>query len=341
MSISTTTNRVVNAGNGSSTVFPFPYEFFQDSDLEVYLYQSSVVATQVLNVNYTVSGTKNAQGVYPTGASVITTCAVPISSLLVVTRSPLRVQNYSLPQGGTINSGALTNQLDYLTLLIQRLEDKAERSVKLRDGYGDPFDAILPPNIGGSPNSLLVVNPTGTGWVMGSSAPGASGPTIPTSTVTGQTLLAQASGTPVWSSGVSMRYTTTGNVIGNTDTIINFGTKDFETSSSYVVATGTFTCPIEGRYSVEATGNFANSTYNPTAVVFLTTYVNSSVHSVGPKLNTGVTTAAVGVQMRTVVNCSSGWKIQVAGQNTRTGVTLLTGNATDSYLAINWIGPKA
>lgn len=173
MGLSSTTNRVVFTGDGSSTVFAFPYYFFSPSDLDVYLYSvtSSVVTAQTLNTNFTVSGSVNSQGVYPSGGSVITTCAIPTALQIVITRAPSPVQNYNLLQNGPINAVALTQQLDYITALVQRLQDEVSRSVQMPDGLGvaaslTAFDPTLPqnllsPSLGGA---ALVLNSGATGF---------------------------------------------------------------------------------------------------------------------------------------------------------------------------------
>lgn len=172
MSISSTTNRVLYSGDGSSTVFPFSFYFFNPSDLLVYLFDtnSSVVYAQTLNTNYTISGNISAQGVYPGGGNVVMASSFPSNLQLVITRSPPQIQNYNLLQNGPINSLALTQQLDYLTTLVQRLQDEVNASVRLPDGLGTinntAFTPTLPqginlPAMGGS---YLTLNSGATGW---------------------------------------------------------------------------------------------------------------------------------------------------------------------------------
>lgn len=170
MPISSTTNRVSYVGDGSSTVFPFAYEFFNQADLKVFLYNSSAgtIAAQTLNTHFTIGGTANAQGVYTLGGSVITTCAIPTALMLVITRDPSQVQNYTLLQNGNINAQALVNQLDYLTLLVQRLQDEVGRATRLKDGYGPTFDNTLPPMMVAS--SVVITNSSANGWAMGPTA---------------------------------------------------------------------------------------------------------------------------------------------------------------------------
>lgn len=165
MSISTTTNRVAYNGDGSSAVFSFPYPFFAPADIEVFLYNSSAgsVTAQVLNTNYSIGGTPNAQGVYTSGGTVIFTCAAPSASIITINRNPSVVQNYALLQNGQINSIALVQQLDYLTLLAQRLHDRSNRSLRLPDGFGGTFSGLLPSTLAASANLLLGINSSALG----------------------------------------------------------------------------------------------------------------------------------------------------------------------------------
>lgn len=165
MGISTTTNRVVYNGDGSSATFGFQYEFFAQADLKVYLYNSSsgLATLQTLNTNYTVGGTPNLQGVYTSGGSIIMASAAPSTHQVVIYRDGSQVQNYTLLQNGNINSVALVQQLDYLTLICQRLQDQATRSIRLSDGYGLTFDPTLPANLNTMANQSIIVNSAANG----------------------------------------------------------------------------------------------------------------------------------------------------------------------------------
>src|SRR4051812_552759 len=138
MGISSTTNRVAYTGDGSSTVFSFPYYFFAPADLKVYLFDSnsSLPVAQALNTNYTISGQTNSQGVYPSGGSVVMNSSFPANLQIIITRDPSRVQNFTLNQGANISSPSLVQQFDYLTTLVQRLQDEVSRCVQIPDGLG-------------------------------------------------------------------------------------------------------------------------------------------------------------------------------------------------------------
>lgn len=174
MGLSSTTNRVSFTGDGSSTVFAFPYYFFNNTDLQVYLYDtgSSVVYPQAIFTNYSVSGNVNSQGVFPSGGNVVMNSAFPSNLQLIVTRAPSPINNYSLLQNMPINSLALTQQIDYLTALVQRLQDEVSRCVQLPDGLGTMngvlFNPSLPASLNYPPNGngVLTLNSGATGWTF-------------------------------------------------------------------------------------------------------------------------------------------------------------------------------
>ncbi len=178
MGVSSTTNRVTLVGNGVSTSFAFPYYFFRQADLIVYIYDTllgGITGPYILNTDYTITGSVNYQGLYASGGAVVFSSYVPlVTDKVIITRAPIQQQNYALLQGGTIPSAATVQQFDYLTLLIQRLQDEVSRCVQLPDGMGSPFTNTLPANIALSAGFSPLVNPTGNGWVLGIPGAGAS-----------------------------------------------------------------------------------------------------------------------------------------------------------------------
>lgn len=168
MGVSSLINRVPYVGDGSTTSFSFPEYFFSTTDLLVYQYDTVLGGTTLLDlgVDYTVSGTPNAQGLYPSGASVVCTVAPATTDILIIIRAPPEEQNYALQQNGNISSTALVQQMDYLTLLIQRLEDQVSRCIQLPDGTGSTFSNQLPTNAPLLPEYYLRVNQAANGWEL-------------------------------------------------------------------------------------------------------------------------------------------------------------------------------
>jgi len=189
MGLSSLINRKEYVGDGSSTVFPFPYYFFSQSDLSVFLFDptfasSSVIQAQTLNTNYTISGTPNSANVYPNGGNVIMTSSVPVGMSIIIARHPALTQSYVLGQNQPVSSQSLVQQLDYLTALTQSLNDTLSRTIQLPDGLiGSSFVTTLPNNtnfptqtgsyilaLNSSSTGFNWINPT-TGGVAGSIQP--------------------------------------------------------------------------------------------------------------------------------------------------------------------------
>lgn len=192
MGVATTTNRAVYAGDATNVTFPFPYYFFNDTDIKVFLYDLDTgdITSQVLNTNFTIVGAVNDQGLYPTGASVVFSVAPPITSAIVIYRDGPEVQDYTLNQSGIISSTSLVQQLDYLTLLVQRLEDQVSRAMQLPDGMAETFNMLLPSDIALSPFSFILVNDSGDGFELMDAASfvGPAGPGVPVGGTAGQLL---------------------------------------------------------------------------------------------------------------------------------------------------------
>jgi hypothetical protein len=178
MGVSSTTNTEIYSGDGSTTSFAFPFYFFETTDLYVYIYDTVAggITPQVLGTNFTISGTPNNQGLYPNGANVVFGTAPVNTVKVVISRFPLEVQDYALLQNGLISATALVQEFDYLTLLIQSLQDQINRCVQLPPGFAPPFNPQLPSTAALSPSELLGVNALGTGLELTAGIPGPAGP---------------------------------------------------------------------------------------------------------------------------------------------------------------------
>ena len=168
MSVSGTINRVTYAGNGSTTVFSFPYYLTAFSDLVVLLTDASGnVTTEILNSNYTMSGTLDANNLYSGGASVTFGTAPPTGYTVTLYREVPETQPVVWSDGDADPASAKITAADRLCLEIQRLRDLANRSITLSDGYV----GIFAPQIPAAPipgNAPLMSNAGGTGLAFGS-----------------------------------------------------------------------------------------------------------------------------------------------------------------------------
>lgn len=186
MAISTVTNRVAYQGDGTSAVFAFPYNISRSTDLGVFVFNSSgiqnigIIQPQVINTNYTFSGTPDGAGIYPSGGFVVFNSTPNIQSQIVIFRSSVVTNDFVIPQFGGIPATSLNNEIDYLTKLVQRLQDQVSRAVRIPDGLVGTFDPTLAANLLQSQGKPLTV---GSGAVAFTFDPVLTAPYIPNTVV--------------------------------------------------------------------------------------------------------------------------------------------------------------
>lgn len=162
MGVSTTTNTEIYNGDGSTPTFSFPVYFFTKADLNVYIYNKTTgaVSKKVLATDYLLTATANAQGLFPSGGVVDFTAlygAPSTNEMVVISRFPIETQNYSLIQNGAISSTAIVQQFDYLTLLVQSLQDQVNRAVATPSGFGPTFSPLFPTDLAVSNPGVAIV----------------------------------------------------------------------------------------------------------------------------------------------------------------------------------------
>lgn len=144
MTIATTINRVSYAGNGSTTVFSFPYYFLQNADLVVVKRNNTtgVETTQVITTNYTITGAG-----LPAGGSVTMLSAPASGETLIIYRDPAKVQDLDLVENDPMPAEEIEERFDKLTMIVQRLQDQLDRSIRLTDGYSGTFSNLRLPSL--------------------------------------------------------------------------------------------------------------------------------------------------------------------------------------------------
>lgn len=164
MAFNSTTNRVSFAGNGSTTVFSFPYYFQSQSDLKVILRDADgVETTKTLTTHYTVSGTLT-NNVYASGGSVTMLTAPASGETLIIYRDPAITQGVDLVANDSLPAETLEQALDKAAMIAQRLDDRLDRTVGKSDGYTATFDPTLPADLHEYPGAVLYVNADGDGF---------------------------------------------------------------------------------------------------------------------------------------------------------------------------------
>jgi hypothetical protein len=126
MTVSSSTNRVSYAGNGSTTVFPYTYKIFDQDDLTVILRAANgVETTKTITSDYTVSGVGNA------GGGNVTMLTAPASGeTLVILREQDLIQELDIVPNDPFPADSLEGALDKLTFMVQQHEETLGRTIK-------------------------------------------------------------------------------------------------------------------------------------------------------------------------------------------------------------------
>ena len=137
MTLSTTSSVQKYNGDGATTVFAFPYEFFAAAHLQVSLVDiaSGTVTPQTIVTNYTVSGAGN-----PAGGAVTMLVAPALGQRLNIQRVVPLLQTVDFQSGDTFSPTTLDQALDYITMALQQIEDLASgASIAPVIGGGNTF----------------------------------------------------------------------------------------------------------------------------------------------------------------------------------------------------------
>ena len=137
------------ASGVTTTSFAVPFEFFDDSDLNVYVDGTA----KSISSHYTVSG-----GSGSTGSITMSVTGVSGGSTVVISRSISIERITDFTAGADINRAALNTQLDTLTAIAADLKDTAGRALQLTD-----FDAaasLVLPAVDDRKGKVLAFNAT-------------------------------------------------------------------------------------------------------------------------------------------------------------------------------------
>lgn len=134
----------------TQTVFDIPFEFFDDSDVNLYV--DSVLKT--ITTDYTLTG-----GDGSTGTATISVTGASGGSTVVIARSIAIERTSDFTAGVDINRAALNTQLDKLTAISADIKDFNERSVHLSES--DLADNLVIPSYNNRLSKSLGFDATG------------------------------------------------------------------------------------------------------------------------------------------------------------------------------------
>jgi len=130
MTVATSANRIEYTGDAVTTAFAFPYYFFANGDLKVYL--DGVL--QTITTHYTVAGA----GV-GAGGTVTFVTAPPSGDLVVIYREVAITQSVDYTPNDPFPANTHEQALDRLTMISQQIDEEVGRALKLpsTSTYGD------------------------------------------------------------------------------------------------------------------------------------------------------------------------------------------------------------
>lgn len=143
MSIQSETSRISHVGNASNVVpYAVPFYFFEESDLVVVVTdENRVDEVLVLDTDFSVTGAGA-----PLGGELVTTAAVPSTSVVTIYRDIVPVQNTSYEEADAFPAKSHERALDRLTMLCQQLLRAVRRSYRVRESDGDTAEVVAAAN---------------------------------------------------------------------------------------------------------------------------------------------------------------------------------------------------
>lgn len=147
MTVSSTQSRKTFAGNGVTTSFATtPIVFFDTADLTVYVTDDTtgVATTLVENTDYTVSGGSGAVGTVSLAGGSDPYGAPASGTTLVIVRELDIVQEVDFVNNESSDAEVMEDALDKLTMMLQHLESRIDRSFVLADSDVSGASTTLP-----------------------------------------------------------------------------------------------------------------------------------------------------------------------------------------------------
>jgi hypothetical protein len=142
MTVSSSASRISYAGNGSETIFAFPYYFLADADLVVVRRNDATgdETTLALDTDYAVTGAG-----MPAGGTITTTAPPAAGQTLTVRRVVSLTQSTDFVANDPLDAEVLERAVDRAIMADQQLQEQADRAIKFPVGDSTALSTTLPP----------------------------------------------------------------------------------------------------------------------------------------------------------------------------------------------------
>lgn len=112
----------------------FPFQAKADLVVLSTIIATGVQTTKALTTDYTIAGATDSLGFYSSGGTVTFLVAPANTVRITIYRDPARTQGLDLVENDSLPAESLEAQLDYVTMLLQRVSDLIGRSLRQPDG---------------------------------------------------------------------------------------------------------------------------------------------------------------------------------------------------------------
>jgi len=139
MALSNQSHLVSYNGNGATTVFAVPYFLYNTDIVAIKISSSGTEEVLSETVHYTLSGAGSE------GGGALTMLLPPLAGeKLVIYRAPAHTQNTNLVPNDSLPADAVEDQLDYLTMMVQRLSARLDKALRVSEWDNKLASALLP-----------------------------------------------------------------------------------------------------------------------------------------------------------------------------------------------------
>lgn len=157
MALLTTENKVQYTANGSNTIFAFPYSFFDQADLKVYLTDLDGEDTlQTITTDYTLDPVGDS---YRNGANVVFGSAPTNNYKVTIIRDLVIEQQTDYQDFSKFPADVFENDIDRRAMVEQQIEEELERT--LRTPITDPSSIGLMPKATDRASKFLAFDASG------------------------------------------------------------------------------------------------------------------------------------------------------------------------------------
>ncbi len=140
MTVSSTLSKITYSGNGVTTQWPFPFKVLSEDEVELIRTDSDGIES-VLASGYGIDGIGLDAG--GTVAFPISGEPLPSGEKLTIRRAMPRLQGLDLQNQGGFFPDVVEAQLDRIVMMVQDVEEKIDRSVKVTISSDDDPDQLV------------------------------------------------------------------------------------------------------------------------------------------------------------------------------------------------------